>query len=204
MPGIQAYTPMQQHSQHFPKYTQAQSHRKSGPTHPAWFGALLLNRQKDFLASLEEYLRTLPPTPHSACAHPHVCLRKKQLPSKRARSGTFGAAQWWRRGKSSPALAQHQDHKLRYALPALAHKQSHALGGSTRAMGKKFDSTKFSLPSSTSSSFHYPFPPIIYFLAHLIQVLSPTHSHPGATTMPVPPRVRGPGQLSHIYSHSAG
>lgn len=53
----------------------------------------------------EEHLRILPPTPPSACAHPHVCLRKKQLSSKRARSGAFRAAQRQRKGKSSPALA---------------------------------------------------------------------------------------------------
>lgn len=44
MPDIQAYTPMHRRSQYFPKYTQAQSHRKSRRTHPAWPGTLLLNR----------------------------------------------------------------------------------------------------------------------------------------------------------------
>lgn len=154
MPDIQAYTPMHRRSQYFPKYTQAQSHRKSRRTHPAWPGTLLLNQK-----SISGFC----PPPHLLPVHTPMCASERSsyhpkgpgvvlsgLPSGRERAR---AVQPW---------PQHQDHNLRYSLPALTREQDHALGGSTHAMGEKFDSTKFSpppplhpattpsLPSSTS------------------------------------------------------
>lgn len=103
------------------------------------------------------------PPPHLLPVHTPMCASERSsyhpkgpgvvlsgLPSGRERAR---AVQPW---------PQHQDHNLRYSLPALTREQDHALGGSTHAMGEKFDSTKFSpppplhpattpsLPSSTS------------------------------------------------------